>query len=60
MTEDAAKPFLSNMAVSDVFMPVDMRVERRLGIVGMDHWNVVDPQDAIDFGYRFFETGRCR
>jgi len=49
MLQDAAKPVYSNITVADVLMPVDVRSQGALGIVGMDHPHVVQPQQAIGF-----------
>ena len=60
MVKDPAKPFFSNIAVSDVFVPVAVRPERRFGIVGVDHLDIVDAQLAVNFGDGFLEPGRSR
>src|SRR5450432_1609212 len=57
MIEDAAKPFFSNIAVSDVFVPVDVRSELRFVIVGVDHFYVVDTEDSIDFSDGLLDAG---
>ena len=49
MVEDAPKPVLSDMAVSDMFVPVDVRSERAFRIVGVDHAHIFEAQRAIDF-----------
>ena len=60
MVQDPAKPFFSNITVSDLFVPVDMRSERRFGIVGVDHFDILDPEHAVDFSHRLPDTGRRR
>ena len=57
MVQDPAKPFFSNIAVSDVFMPVDVRPELRFGVVGVDHFYVVDAEDSIDFSDGLLDAG---
>src|SRR5690242_6699454 len=56
MVEEPPKPFSSNIAVSDVLVPVDMGPERRLGVVGMDHLDVVQAENAVEFGDRLLQT----
>ena len=56
MVEEPPKPFSSNIAVSDVLVPVDMGTERSLGIVGVNHFHVVEAQDAIQFGDCFIQA----
>ena len=50
MLQDAAKPVYSNITVADVLMPVDVRAQRALGIVGMNHPHIIQPQKPIGFG----------
>ncbi len=44
MIEEPAKPFLSNIAVSDMFVPVDVGPKWSFGIVGVDHLDVIDAE----------------
>src|SRR5882762_2394176 len=53
MIEEPAKPFFSNIAMSDVFVPVDMRPEWSFGIVGLDHPDVIDAENAVEIGDSF-------
>ena len=58
MIQDAAKPGLADEALADVLVPVDMRAERRLRIVGVDHAHVFDAQHPIDFRHGVLQSGR--
>jgi hypothetical protein len=48
MVQYPAKPFLSNITGSYVFVSVDVRPERSFGIVGVDHLHIVDAEHAVD------------
>ena len=56
MIEEPAKPFFSNIAMSDVFVPVDMRPEWGFGIVGVDHPNVIDAENTVQIGDGFLDA----
>ena len=60
MIEEPAKPFLSNIAVSDVFMPVDVGSEWSFGIVGVDHENVIDVENAVNIRDGFLDSSGRR
>ena len=60
MIEEPAKPFFSNIAVSDVFVPVDMRPEWSFGIVGVNHLDVIDAENPVDIGDSFLNADRKR
>ena len=60
MVEDAAKPFHSNITASDVFVPVDMRIQLGFGVVGVDDLDVVEAQNLVDLRHRLLDGGRCR
>ena len=38
-------------------MPVDVRSQRALGIVGVNHVHVVEPEQALRFGQHVAEPG---
>ena len=60
MVQDPAKPFFSNITVSDLFVPVDVRPERRFGIVGVDHFDILDAEHTVNFSHRLPDAGRRR
>lgn len=60
MVQYPAKPFLSNITGSYVFVPVDVRPERSFGIVGVNHFDIVDAQLAVNCGDGFLKAGRGR
>jgi succinyl-CoA synthetase alpha subunit len=58
--ENPAKPVFSNITFADVLMSIHVRSERRLRIVGVNHWNVIEPQQTIGFFERRAQAvGSC-
>ena len=58
--EEPAKPFLSNIAVSDMFVPVRVGPKWSFGIVGVDHLDVIDAENAVKVGDCFLDSRRGR
>ena len=48
------------MALTDVFVAVDVGTQWCLGIVGMHHRHVVEAQHSIDFRHGVLESGGGR
>src|SRR5580704_606952 len=56
MGENATKPVYSNITLPDMFVPVDMRTQRRLRVVRMNHAHMFQPQNAVCVSHRGLET----
>ncbi len=57
MVEEAPKSFYANIAASDMFVPVDMRIELGLGIIGVNDVDVVEAQELVDLRDGLLESG---
>src|SRR5260370_19560483 len=57
MVEEPPKPVSSNIAVSDVLVPVDVGAERSLGVVGVDNFDVREAEHTVELCDGFLKAG---
>ena len=57
MRQNTTKTRRANVAFADIGVPVHMRSERHFRIVGVNQLDVLQAQDASDFGDRLVQTG---
>src|SRR5579864_7576919 len=58
--QNTAKTLFADVPFADIFMPVQMRAQPPFGIVGVDHFHVLQSQNALRLGYRFFQARLAR
>jgi len=60
MCQDAAETLGADVALTDVCVPVQVRSQRPLGIVGVDHMNVLHSEDSVGFTHSLLQTWLTR
>src|SRR5579863_862665 len=55
MRENAAEALHTDVTFSDICMPVDMRPQRRFGIVSVNHSYVFQTQNALGLSHGFLQ-----